>query len=91
MNALAINAFNPTGWLFNFLNLKKRIKYQQAYYLSRGNRIKLRWLTEGEHYYLQIRTVCAYGDEVKIRYYLTSLWFDQDMRESWQSVGMGSE
>jgi hypothetical protein len=87
INALAMNTFNPRGWLFNVLNLKKKIKYQQAYYLSRGNRIKLRWLTEGEHYYLQMRTVCAYGGEVKIRYYLTSLWFDQDMSESWQLDG----
>ena len=91
MNALAINTFNPGGWLFNFLNLKKRIKYQQAYYLARGNRIKLRWLSEGEHYYLQMRTICAYGGEVKIRYYLTSLWFDEDMSESWQSEGDGVE
>lgn len=83
MHALALNAFNPRGWLFNFLNLKKRIKYHQAYYLSRGNRIKLRWLTEGEHYYLQMRTVCGYGDAVRIRFYLTSLWFDEDMSESW--------
>ena len=87
MNALAINAYNPRGWLFNFLNLKKRIRYHQAYYLSRGNRIKLRWFSEGEHYFLQMRTVCAYGGDVKVRYYLTSLWFDQDMSESWEPEG----
>jgi len=85
MHAVAINTFNPRGWLFNFLNLKKRIKYQQAYYLARGNRIKLRWSQQGEQYYLQMRTVCAYGDDVKIRYYLTSLWFDEDMGESWKT------
>lgn len=28
-----------------------------------------------------------YGDGVKIRYYLTQLWFDEDMSESWQDVG----
>jgi hypothetical protein len=39
MRAVAINTFNPGGWLFNFLNLKKRIRYQQSYYLARGNRI----------------------------------------------------
>ncbi len=87
MNALAMNTFNPRGWLFNFLNLKKKIKYRHAYYLSRGNRIKLRWLSEGEHYYLQMRTICAYGGEVKIRYYLTRLWFDETMSESWESDG----
>ena len=85
MKAVAINAFNPRGWLFNFLNLKKRIKYHQAYYLSRGNRIKLRWLSQGDQYHLQIRTVCDYGDDIKIRYYLTRLWFDEDMGESWMT------
>ncbi len=83
MNALAMNTFNPTGWLFNFLNRKNKIRYQQAYYLSRGNRMQLRWLGEGDHYYLQIRTVCSYGAKVKIRYYLTQLWFDENMSESW--------
>jgi len=83
MNAIAMNTFNPRGWLFNFLNLKKKIRYHQAYYLSRGNRIKLRWLNEGEHYYLQMRTACGYGDTIKIRYYLTRLWFDETMGESW--------
>lgn len=84
VHALALNTFNPRGWLFNFLNLKKRIKLHQAYYLSRGNRIKLRWLTEGEHYYLQMKTTCGYGDSIRIRYYLTSLWFDEEMSESWK-------
>lgn len=87
MQAIAINTFNPRGWLFNFLNLKKRIKYQQAYYLSRGNRIKLRWSSAGEEYFLQMRTICTYGEDVKIRYYLTSLWFDEDMGESWKTGG----
>ncbi|ALP53849.1 hypothetical protein Tel_12285 [Candidatus Tenderia electrophaga] len=86
MNAVALNTFNPRGWLFNFLNLKKRIKYHQAYYLSRGNRIKLRWLGEGEEYYLQLRTVCDYGAGVRVRYYLTQLWFDDDMSESWADL-----
>ncbi len=83
MKAVALNTFNPRGLLFNFFNLKKRIKYHQAYYLSRSNRIKLRWQGEGDEYYLQMRSNCDYGAGVKIRYYLTHLWFDQDMSESW--------
>jgi len=82
MNAIAINAFNPKGKIFNFLNLKKRIRYHQSYYLSRGNRIKLRWSGEGEAYYLQMKTNCDYGGGVRIRYYLTRLWFDDNMSES---------
>jgi len=82
MNAIALNTFNPHGPFFNFFNLKKKIKYQQAYYLKRGDRIKLQWRNEGEHYYLQMGTVCSYGDDVNIRYYLTRLWFDETMEES---------
>ena len=86
MQAVAINTFNPRGWLFNFLNLKKRIRYQQAYFLSRGNRIKLRWHSVGEKKYtLQMRTACAYGDGINIRFYRTNLWIDEDMSESQQS------
>ena len=85
VSALAMNTFNPRGWLFNFLNLKKRIKYHHAYYLSRGNRIELNWENKEDGYYLQMRTRCGYGGDVKIRYYLTQLWFDEDMSESWQT------
>lgn len=83
MRAVALNTFNPKGYLFNFLNLKKRIKYQQSYYLSRANRIKLRWFGEGQDYYLQMRTSCVYDEGVQIRYFITKLWFDEDMSESW--------
>lgn len=87
MRAVAINTFNPRGWLFNFLNLKKRIRYQQAYYLSRDNRIKLRWQNQQEkNYTLQMRTACGYGDGINIRYYVTRLWLDESMSESIQAV-----
>ena len=82
MNAVALNTYNPKGLLFNFLNLKKRIKYHQAYYLARGNRMKLRWYADGREYYLQIRSNCDYGDGTQIRYYLTNLWLDEEMNES---------
>jgi len=83
MNAIALNTFNPSGWFFNFLNLKKRISYHQAYYLSFTNKLKLRWHGEGRQYTLQLRTNCNYGKEVQISYYLTRLWFHEDMSESW--------
>ena len=82
MNAIAVNAFNPKGRFFNFLNLKKSIKYNQSYYLARGNRIKLRWLGDGDKYFLQMKTHCDYGGGVQIRYYLTRLWFDELMSGS---------
>jgi len=83
MKATALNTFNPSGWLFNFLNLKKRIKYQQAYYSLFTTKIKLRWKGEGRLYTLQMRTNSDYGDGISVRYYLTRLWFDEDMCESW--------
>ena len=83
MKAVALNTFNPRGLLFNLFNLKKRIKYHQAYYLSRSNRIKLRWQGKDGEYFLQMRSNCDYGEGVQIRFYLTQLWFDQDMSESW--------
>jgi len=86
MNAVALNTFNPGGWLFNFLNLKKKIRYQHAYYLSFTNKLKLRWHGKGRQYTLQMRTNCNYGDGIRIRYYLTRLWFDEDMCESWIGV-----
>jgi len=89
MKAVALNTFNPRGLLFNLFNLKKRIKYQQAYYLSRSNRIKLRWQGKGGEYFLQMRSNCHYGEGVRIRFYLTQLWFDQDMSESWSMLDSG--
>ena len=82
MKAVAMNTYNPSGFIFNFLNLKKRIRYQQSYYLSRINRLKLRWHSVEDGYRLQLRSNCDYGDDVRIRFYLTSLWFDEDMLES---------
>lgn len=103
MNAVAINTFNPTGWFFNFLNLKKRIRYNQAYFLSRSHKIKLRWQKDEKEegvYYLQMRTNSKIEDGkdqsgkekyVQIRYYLTQLWFDEDMSGSWDEAHKATE
>ncbi len=87
LRAVALNTYNPRGWWFNLFNLKKRIRCQQAYYLSRGNRIKLRWQQAGEDKYtLQMRTACGFGEGVDIRFYLTNLWVDPGMDGSRQSA-----
>lgn len=85
MHAIAVNVFNPRGFLFNLFNLKKRIRYSQSYYCSLGDKLKLRWYQDGQHYYLQLRTNTDYGVGIRIRYYLTRLWFDEEMRGSWES------
>ncbi|MEN8178872.1 MAG: hypothetical protein ABFS39_09640 [Pseudomonadota bacterium] len=88
MQAVALNTFNPRGPVFNFFKRKNRVKYNQAYYLSRGHKIKLRWFGKDDNYHLQMRTNCNYGKndndkDILIRYYLTQLWFDETMEESW--------
>lgn len=85
MHAFAVNTYNPRGWLFNFLNLKKRIRYHQAYYRSISNKLKLRWVGETRKYFLELRSNSDYGDGIRITYHLTNLWFDDDMSESWAS------
>lgn len=88
LRAVALNAYNPRGWLVNLFNLKKRIRTQQAYFLSRGNRIKLRWRNcEENKYTLQMSTACGYGEAVNIRFYLTRLWVDPKMDGSRPPAG----
>ncbi|HEX5791952.1 MAG TPA: hypothetical protein VFY01_01660, partial [Rheinheimera sp.] len=86
LKATAINTFNPGGWWFNFLNLKKRIKVQQAYYLARSSKLQLRWQTlADDNYCLQLRSCSNLGADIRISYYLTQLWFDERMSQCWQA------
>jgi hypothetical protein len=83
IHAVALNAYNPQGPIFNFLNLKKHIRPQHAYYRSRSDKLRLRWKSgEGHAYSLQIKSNSDYGEGIQIRYYLTRLWFDEDMSGS---------
>lgn len=83
MHAIALNAYNPTGLMFNFLNTKKKIKQQTVYFSSRKDKLRLRWLNEGNHNYrLQLKSNSAYGDGIQIKYYITRLWFDEEMNDS---------
>lgn len=82
IHSFAFNTFNPRGLFFNFLNLKKRIRSHQAYYLSSRDKLKLRWSSgDNRRYYLQIRSNSDYGEGIQIKCYLTKLWFDEDMSE----------
>ncbi|MCO7226554.1 hypothetical protein [Pleionea sp. CnH1-48] len=87
MHAIAMNTFNPKGWLFNFLGHKNKVKYHHAYYYSFAHRLKLRWRKDkqSDQYYLQIRSNCDYGEGIRIRYSITKLWFDEDMSGSWMN------
>jgi hypothetical protein len=88
MHAFAVNTYNPRGFLFNFLNLKRRIRYHQSYYRSLRSKLKLRWAPVGDDnqpsrgggdYWLQLRSNRPYGEKVAVRYHVTQLWFDHFM------------
>lgn len=88
LRAVALNTFNPHGWLSRLFNLKRPIRTQQAYYLDRGNRIKLRWRKiDKDRYTLQMSTACGYGDGINIRFYRSDLWVDSEMECSQQAEG----
>jgi hypothetical protein len=87
LHAIAINAHHPEGWLFNLLNRKRRIRPTQSYYRSVRDKLKLRWKSTGKQgrntlYKMQIRTNSDYGEDIRIQYSLTNLWFDPLMEQS---------
>lgn len=72
MHAFALRAFDAKG----------EITYHQAHYGSRRHRLQLRWVDDKAvpgNYYLQLRVGCAYGENTRIQYHLTSLWLDPRM------------
>ena len=82
LHAVAMNTYNPTLGIFDFLNRKRGIRGNHAFYARRCDRLQLRW--KGTHgrdarYRLQIRTGCDYGQGVTIQANLTRLWFDPHM------------
>ena len=84
LHATAMNTYNPTaGWL-DFFSRKKRIHAQHAWYGKRCDKLLLRW--EGSSgkdaaYKLRIRSGCSYGNQVRIKVFLTQLWFDETTQE----------
>ena len=81
MHAIAMNAYNPRDWLERIFKFKKKINYTHAFYLSRGNKLKLRW-QGSEQYTLQIKSNCRYGEGIEISFHLTQLWLDSQMIDS---------
>jgi hypothetical protein len=94
VHAFAMNTFNPTGFFFNFLRRKNRIQCQYAWYLSRGDRLKLRWVeeksannTDTHRYKLQLKSITDYGYGIEIQYWISELWFDTYMNGSSARTG----
>lgn len=83
VRATAMNTFHPKGFLMNFLNLKRRIRCQHAYYRSRCDRIMLKWRSAGDDtYQLALKTKSAYPEQSLVQYNITRLWFDETMAAS---------
>lgn len=92
MHAVALNTFNPKGFFFNFLNLKKSIKYQSAHFRSRNDKLRLRWQDKGDrNYSLQLKSSTDFGPNIQVKYYLTKLWFDEDMSGSRTEPNEGAD
>lgn len=75
IHATVMNTFNGTS----------SIKYQNAYFGSRCNRIELRWKKSSENKFfftLQMRVRCSYGSDIWVKYHITQLWFDPFMESS---------
>ncbi|PUB17387.1 hypothetical protein [Yoonia sediminilitoris] len=83
-HAIAMNAYHPRNWIYNWYFKRRQIKAQTAVYGSYADRIRLRWKAgEDRHtFYLEMKTNANYGGEYVIRYYLTQLWFDPTMEGS---------
>ena len=82
MHAIAMNAFNPSNPIMNWLFGRKRIKTQTAVFGSYADRIRLRWISDKDkphHYKLQIRTNARFDKDRVISYSITSLWLDPFM------------
>jgi hypothetical protein len=95
IHAVALNTYNPTLGVFEFLNRRRGIRSTHGYYSRRCDRLELRWL--GSHgrdgsYRLQIRTRCNFSSgspdktkddkdkfPIRIQAHVTQLWFDPHM------------
>ncbi len=63
---------------------KNKINIHQAHYGVRCNKIQLKWTGSTYNYSLEMRTRCSYEGEYYIRYYISSLWFDPFMDNSFE-------
>ena len=83
LHAVAMNAYNPGNRLLNFLFGRRRIRTHNAVFGSYTDRIRLRWSgTDYYNYSLELKTNAKYGKGIQVRYYITRLWFDNDMAAS---------
>ncbi len=68
--------------LSTFGKSRNRIRYAQAYYGMRSNRILLRWRGDTYNFRLEMRTKASYGDGFFLNYFISQLWHDPIMDSS---------
>lgn len=73
MHAFAISTYGKS---------KNKIDTRQSYYGVRSNRIELRWTGTTYNFNLEMRTRGSYEGDYFVSYYITDLWFDQFMDNS---------
>jgi hypothetical protein len=81
LHAFAMNTFNPKGFFFNFRGRKNKIRCHHAWYLSRGDRLRIRWFPNPDpkkthEYRLELASMTDYGVGISIQYSITDLWLD---------------
>lgn len=86
LHAIALNAYNPRNLFLNWLFGRRSIRRQTAVFGSYADRLRLRWRGSTRDYHLQLRSNASYGPGVRIRYYVTRLWFDTAMQGSRSEV-----
>ncbi|MCU0429385.1 MAG: adhesin [Cytophagaceae bacterium] len=62
---------------------KNKIDTRQAYYGVRSNRIELRWTGTTYNFNLEMRTRGNYEGDYFVQYFISDLWFDQFMDNSY--------
>ncbi|GAA5037929.1 hypothetical protein GCM10011506_35720 [Marivirga lumbricoides] len=70
--------------LSTFGKSRSRIRYTQAYYGMRSNRILLRWRGDTYNFRLEMRTKANYGEGFFLNYSISQLWHDPFMDNSLQ-------
>jgi len=65
---------------------KARIRKVSSHYGSFMNRLKLRWVTEGDAAKLQVRTISMFGPGIDIHCNITQLWDDRLMEKTGSHV-----
>ncbi|MCG8697411.1 MAG: hypothetical protein MI922_05105 [Bacteroidales bacterium] len=72
LHAFALNVFNS----------ESKISYNQSFFKTWCNTMKLKWSGSMHDYSLDIRTKSDLGEDIYINYYITQLWFDPYMDSS---------